>query len=72
MRPSTYSRGAACSATGTGLREVRPLDRTACPRRNGIAHQIADPYDSDLIYAAIGPNDPDDIATHPDSGIGGR
>jgi uncharacterized cupin superfamily protein len=53
---------------GETLREIRPGDCISCPAGTGIAHQIANPFDEDLIYLAIGGNDPDEIGVYPDSG----
>jgi uncharacterized cupin superfamily protein len=53
---------------GERLRELRPGDCVACPAGTGIAHQIANPYDEELVYLAIGDNDPDEVCVYPDSG----
>jgi uncharacterized cupin superfamily protein len=53
---------------GETLREIRPGDCISCPAGTGIAHQIANPFDEDLTYLAIGGNDPDEVAVYPDSG----
>ena len=34
----------------------------------GIAHQLANPFDEDLVYLAVGPNDAHEVCTYPDSG----
>lgn len=53
---------------GDTLQEIRPGDCIACPAGTGIAHQLANPFDEDLVYLAIGPNDPHEVCTYPDSG----
>ncbi len=53
---------------GDELRELRPGDCVSCPARTGIAHQIANPFDEDLVYLSIGANDPDEVCIYPDSG----
>jgi uncharacterized cupin superfamily protein len=53
---------------GESLRELRPGDCVSCPARSGVAHQIANPFDEDLVYLSIGLNDPDEVCTYPDSG----
>jgi uncharacterized cupin superfamily protein len=52
---------------GDLVRELRPGDCVACPAGTGVAHQIANPFDEDLLYLAIGPNDPDEVCVYPDS-----
>ncbi|MBL8685379.1 MAG: cupin domain-containing protein [Myxococcales bacterium] len=53
---------------GDTLREIRAGDCVSCPARSGVAHQIANPFDEDLVYLSIGLNDPDEVCTYPDSG----
>ena len=53
---------------GETLREIGPGDCISCPAGAGIAHQLANPFDTDLTYLAIGMNDPNEVATYPDSG----
>jgi uncharacterized cupin superfamily protein len=43
-------------------------DCISCPAGTGVAHQIANDTDEDLVYLAIGPHDPDEVCTYPDSG----
>ena len=52
---------------GDELFDVGPEDCISCAAGNGMAHQIANPYDEDLVYLAIGPNDPDEVCVYPDS-----
>jgi uncharacterized cupin superfamily protein len=33
-----------------------------------VAHQLANPFDEDLVYLCIGLNDPNEVAVYPDSG----
>lgn len=53
---------------GDDVREIRAGDCISCPAGTKTAHQIANPFDEDLVYLAIGPNDPDDVIVYPDSG----
>ena len=53
---------------GDTLREIRAGDCISCPAGTGIAHQLANPFDDDLTYLSIGPYDPDEVCTYPDSG----
>jgi len=53
---------------GDALRPIRAGDCISCPAGTGIAHQIANTSDEDLVYLAIGTNDPDEVCTYPDSG----
>ncbi|MEO0480063.1 MAG: cupin domain-containing protein [Planctomycetota bacterium] len=50
------------------LREVGPGDCISCPAGLGIAHQLANPFDKDLVYLAIGTYEPDEVCEYPDSG----
>jgi uncharacterized cupin superfamily protein len=53
---------------GDQLREIGPGDCISCPAGTKVAHQIANPYDADLLYLAIGPRDPHEVCGYPDSG----
>lgn len=53
---------------GDTLTPLRAGDCVACPAGTGVAHQIANPYDEDLVYLAVGLNDPDEVCVYPDSG----
>ncbi|AOJ05595.1 MULTISPECIES: cupin domain-containing protein [Burkholderia] len=53
---------------GDALREVGPGDCISCPANSGVGHQLANPFDKDLIYLGIGMNDPHEVCTYPDSG----
>src|SRR5687768_16639409 len=53
---------------GDDVRTLRPGDCVSCPAGTKTAHQIANPFDEDLVYLAIGPHDPDEICVYPDSG----
>ncbi len=52
---------------GEQLSELRPGDCVSCPAGTGKAHQIANPFDEDLVYLAIGPNDDHEVCVYPDS-----
>ena len=53
---------------GDDVRELRPGDSVSCPAGTKVAHQIANPFDEDLVYLAIGPNDPNEVCVYPDTG----
>ncbi|MFX1740022.1 cupin domain-containing protein [Paraburkholderia sp. A1RI_3L] len=53
---------------GDTLREIGPGDCISCPANSGIAHQLANPFDEDLVYLGVGLNDPHEVCTYPDSG----
>jgi uncharacterized cupin superfamily protein len=53
---------------GEELQEIGPGDAISCPAGTGVAHQIANPFDEDLVYLAIGMNDPNEVCIYPDSG----
>lgn len=53
---------------GDLVQDIGPGDCVECPAGTGIAHQIANPFDEELVYLAMGPHDPDEVATYPDSG----
>ena len=53
---------------GDTLREVRAGDCISLPAGTGVAHQLANPFDEDLVYLGIGPNDPHEVCTYPDTG----
>lgn len=53
---------------GEHLRDIRPGDCISCPAGTGVAHQIANPYDEDLVYLAMGVNDSHEVAFYPDNG----
>jgi uncharacterized cupin superfamily protein len=52
---------------GDELRQIRAGDCISCPAGTGVAHQIANPYDEDLVYLAIGAFDPHEVCVYPDS-----
>jgi uncharacterized cupin superfamily protein len=53
---------------GDDVRELRAGDCVSCPAGTQVAHQIANPFDQDLTYLAIGPHEPHEVAVYPDSG----
>ncbi len=53
---------------GERVREIRAGDTVSCPAGTGSGHQIANPFDTDLVFLAIGTNDPNEVTTYPDSG----
>src|SRR5580698_6819945 len=53
---------------GDSIREIRAGDCISCPAGTGTAHQLANPFDEDLVYLGIGRNDPNEVCIYPDSG----
>jgi uncharacterized cupin superfamily protein len=53
---------------GEELRPLRAGDCVSCPAKTGIAHQIANPFDEDLVYLSIGAFDPEEVCGYPDTG----
>ena len=53
---------------GDQTRPLRAGDCVSCPAGTRIAHQIANPFDEDLVYLAIGRRDPNEVCGYPDSG----
>ncbi|MFM0592774.1 MULTISPECIES: cupin domain-containing protein [Paraburkholderia] len=53
---------------GDTVQEIRTGDCISCPAGTGVAHQLANPFDEDLVYFAVGLNDPHEVCTYPDSG----
>lgn len=50
------------------LRELRPGDCVSCPSGTGNAHQLANPFEEDFVYLAIGDREPHEVCQYPDSG----
>ena len=53
---------------GDTLAELVPGDCVSCPAGTGIAHQIANPYEEDLVYLAMGPYEKNEVCAYPDNG----
>lgn len=53
---------------GEIVREIGPGDCVSCPAGTQVAHQIANPFDDELVYLAIGPYDPHEVCGYPDNG----
>lgn len=53
---------------GEDLYPLRPGDCVSCPANTQIAHQIANTGQVDLVYLAMGNNDPFEVCVYPDSG----
>lgn len=53
---------------GDDVHALRAGDCVSCPAGTGTAHQIANPFDEELVYLAIGNHDPQEVCTYPDSG----
>ncbi|MEM7201694.1 MAG: cupin domain-containing protein [Planctomycetota bacterium] len=53
---------------GDTVQQLRAGDCVSCPAGPDSAHQIANPYDEDLVYLAIGRHDPHEVCVYPDNG----
>lgn len=53
---------------GEALYDIRAGSCVSCPAGTGVAHQIANTGDVDLVFLAIGPNDPNEVCVYPDTG----
>lgn len=53
---------------GDELFDLEPGHCVSCPAGTGTSHQIANPYEEDLVYLAVGNNEPDEVCYYPDSG----
>lgn len=53
---------------GDELHAIGPGDCIRCLAGTQVAHQIANDGDEDLVYLAIGLNDPQEVCVYPDSG----
>lgn len=53
---------------GDELRALRAGDCISCPAGTKVAHQIANPYDEDMVYLAMGDHDPHEVCGYPDNG----
>lgn len=53
---------------GDKTRQLRVGDCVSCPAGTRVAHQIANPFDEDLVYLAIGHRDPNEVCGYPDTG----
>lgn len=53
---------------GEERREIGPGDCISCPAGTQKAHQIANPFDEDLVYLAAGHHDPHEVCGYPDTG----
>lgn len=52
---------------GESIQEISSGDCVSCPADTQVAHQIANPFDEDLVYLAIGAHDPHEVCGYPDS-----
>lgn len=52
---------------GNSIREIGAGDCISCPAGTQTAHQIANPFEEDLVYLAIGTHDPHEVCGYPDS-----
>lgn len=53
---------------GDTLTPLKAGDCITCPAGTKVAHQIANPFDEELVYLAIGNHDPDEVCGYPDTG----
>ena len=53
---------------GEQLDEIGPGDCVSCPAGTQIGHQIANPFDEDLVYIAVGKHEPAEVCGYPDTG----
>lgn len=53
---------------GDELIDLRAGDCVSCAAGTGVAHQIANSHDEELVYLAIGNHDAHEVCTYPDSG----
>lgn len=53
---------------GDKVLQLGPGDCVSCPAGTKTAHQIANPFDEDLVYLAIGHHDPHEVCGYPDTG----
>jgi uncharacterized cupin superfamily protein len=53
---------------GESIQEIGPGDCISCPAGTGIAHQLGNPFEEDLVYLGAGLNDPHEVCTYPDTG----
>lgn len=53
---------------GESVREINQGDCISCPAGTKVAHQIANPFNEDLVYLAIGNYDPHEVCGYPDNG----
>jgi uncharacterized cupin superfamily protein len=53
---------------GDELVEIHEGHCVSCPAGTGVAHQLANPYDTELVYLSMGPHDPHEVCVYPDSG----
>lgn len=60
--------GRAVLRYGEEICEIGPGDCISCPAGQGVAHQIANPFDEDVVYLSIGTNDPHEVCVYPDNG----
>ena len=53
---------------GERIYQLRPGDCVSCPAGTGLAHQVANNGEVDLVYLAVGPHLAHEVCTYPDSG----
>jgi uncharacterized cupin superfamily protein len=53
---------------GDELQEIRAGHCVSCPAGTGTAHQLANPFDEELVYLSMGPHERHEVCTYPDSG----
>ncbi len=53
---------------GDEISQLKTGDCVSCPAGTGIAHQIANTGQEDLVYLSIGRHDPNEVCVYPDNG----
>lgn len=53
---------------GDTVHALRAGHCVCCPAGTGVAHQLANTGEVDLVYLAMGPYEPREVCTYPDSG----
>jgi uncharacterized cupin superfamily protein len=53
---------------GDELQEISAGHIVSCPAGTGLAHQIANPFEEELVYLSIGPHEPHEVCVYQDSG----
>ena len=52
---------------GDDVRVLRAGDCVSCPAGTQVGHQLANPFEEDFVYLAIGPFEPNEVAVYPDT-----
>lgn len=60
--------GSGALRYGDALEQLRAGDCVSCPAGAGVAHQIANTGDEDLVYLSVGQHEPNEVCVYPDTG----